>query len=182
LIAPTGTTLLLGGARSGKSVLALELAASSGAPVTFIATADTRGDADLEARVARHRDERPSAWTTVEAPRDVPDAIRAADASHVVVLDCVTIWVSNLMVAGLHEDGADAVADSLLAALRERSTPSIVVTNEVGMGVHPTTELGREYRDVLGRVNRRLSEGATRALLVVAGRVLPLLTTEEGLH
>jgi adenosyl cobinamide kinase/adenosyl cobinamide phosphate guanylyltransferase len=152
---PTGVTLLLGGARSGKSDLAVRLAGAWGGPVTFVATASPDGDDDLSARIARHRTERPP-WPTVEAPRDLA------------------------VVDGLDEDGANAVADELLAALRSRHTPSLVVTNEVGMGVHPSSPLGREYRDVLGRVNRRLGEGADRALLVAAGRVLPLLRAEDA--
>ena len=169
-----GSTLLLGGARSGKSDLAVRLAIASGRPVTFVATARADGDGDLATRIERHRAERPREWATIEAPVDVPTAIRRLDPEQVLVLDCVTIWVSNLMVDGLDELGADAVADDLLAALRTRTVPSLVVTNEVGMGVHPSTELGRVYRDVLGRVNRRLSEGCDRALLVVAGRALVL--------
>jgi adenosylcobinamide kinase/adenosylcobinamide-phosphate guanylyltransferase len=170
----TGTTLLLGGARSGKSDLAVRLATSWSGAVTFVATAQADGDGDLGARIARHRAERPGHWTTVEAARDVPAAVRAVDVECLVVLDCVTVWISNLMVDGLDEDGADATADDLLAALRVRSAPSLVVTNEVGMGVHPSSELGRAYRDVLGRVNRRLADGCDRAVLVVAGRALTL--------
>jgi adenosyl cobinamide kinase/adenosyl cobinamide phosphate guanylyltransferase len=171
---PDGVTVLLGGARCGKSDLAVRLAQAWGGPVTVVVTAEVGDDADLAARVDRHRHDRPSGWTTVEAPRDPAAAVSGAEPDHLVLVDCVTIWVSNLMATGLHEDGADAVADGLLAALRARRTPSIVVTNEVGMGVHPATPLGREYRDVLGRVNRRLVEGATSAWLVVAGRVVPL--------
>jgi adenosyl cobinamide kinase/adenosyl cobinamide phosphate guanylyltransferase len=179
LVPPAGFTLLLGGARSGKSDLAVRLAAAWGGPVTFVATASPEGDDDLGARVARHRSERPT-WPTVEAPRDLAAAVRAVDPAHLVLVDCITIWASNLMVDGLDEDGSNAVADELLAALHARRTPSLVVTNEVGMGVHPSSTLGREYRDVLGRVNRRLGEGADRALLVVAGRVLPLQRAEDA--
>jgi adenosylcobinamide kinase/adenosylcobinamide-phosphate guanylyltransferase len=175
-----GTTLLLGGARSGKSDLAVRLAIAAGGPVTFVATAQADGDGDLGARIARHRAERPGHWTTVEAPGEVPAAVRHIDPQHVLVLDCVTIWISNLMVDGLDELGADAVADDLLAALRTRAAPSLVVTNEVGMGVHPSSELGRAYRDVLGRVNRRLSEGCERAVLVVAGRALVLTAASDA--
>jgi adenosyl cobinamide kinase/adenosyl cobinamide phosphate guanylyltransferase len=176
---PPGVTLLLGGARCGKSDLAVRLAAEWGGPVTVVVTADAVGDDDLTARVERHRRERPSEWTTVEAPRDVAAAIDVVDERHLVVVDCVTIWVSNLMENGLDERGAYSVADELLAVLHARRTPSIVVTNEVGMGVHPATAVGRGYRDVLGRVNRRLSEGATSAWLVVAGRLVALTAPED---
>jgi adenosylcobinamide kinase/adenosylcobinamide-phosphate guanylyltransferase len=179
LNAPSGVTLLLGGARSGKSDLAVRLASSWAGPVTFVATAERTGDDDLTARVARHQAERPRDWPTVEAPRRLADAVRAVDPEALVLVDCVTIWVSNLMFDGLHEDGANRVADELLATLHARRSPSIIVTNEVGMGVHPSSSLGREYRDVLGRVNRRLAEGATRVLFVVAGLVLPLRSPED---
>jgi adenosyl cobinamide kinase/adenosyl cobinamide phosphate guanylyltransferase len=180
LNAPPGSTLLAGGARSGKSDLAVRLARAWAGPVTFVATADARDDADLAARVARHRAERPPAWTTVEEPRDVVEGVRGADANHLVVVDCVTIWVSNLMVGGLDEDGGAAAARALLDAVRARTTPTILVTNEVGMGVHPATGLGRAYRDVLGRVNRVLGDGCDRAVLVVAGRALPLVDLETA--
>jgi adenosyl cobinamide kinase/adenosyl cobinamide phosphate guanylyltransferase len=172
-------TLLLGGARCGKSDLAVRLAAAWDGPVTVVVTADPVGDDDLTARVERHRRERPPAWTTVEAPRDVAAAVDVVDHDHLVLIDCATVWVSNLMANGLTERGAYAVADELLAVLHARPTPSIVVTNEVGMGVHPSTALGREYRDVLGRVNRRLAEGATSAWLVVAGRLVALTAPED---
>ena len=177
---PSGVTLLIGGARSGKSDLAVRLASGWDGPVTFVATADDSGDEHLGARIARHRAERPSEWTTVEAPLDLATAVRGADARHLLVVDCVTIWVSNLMVGGFDEDAANPAADELLGALEERDTPSIIVTNEVGMGVHPSSSLGREYRDVLGRVNRRLSERAANAWLVVAGRVIQLHDTEQS--
>jgi adenosyl cobinamide kinase/adenosyl cobinamide phosphate guanylyltransferase len=102
-----------------------------------------------------------------------------ADPGHVVILDCVSVWVSNLMRDGFDEDDAVPAADQLADALLARSRPTIAVTNEVGMGVHPSTALGREYRDVLGRVNRRLSQRAMRAYLVVAGRVLSLTAPHE---
>jgi adenosyl cobinamide kinase/adenosyl cobinamide phosphate guanylyltransferase len=177
---PAGVTLLLGGARCGKSDLAVRLAGDWGGPVTVLVTAEPDGDADLVARIERHQRERPAAWTTVEAPRALADAVRAVDPDHLVLVDCITIWVSNLMAPSptdrsLDEDCANDVADELLDALADRRAPSILVTNEVGMGVHPSTTLGREYRDVLGRVNRRLCEASSTALLVVAGRVVPLL-------
>jgi adenosyl cobinamide kinase/adenosyl cobinamide phosphate guanylyltransferase len=129
--------------------------------------------------VQRHRSDRPPRWSTVEAPLDVTGALRNVPPDHAVVVDCITVWVSNLMVHGLDEDSANDHADALLDALRSRSAPSIVVTNEVGLGVHPSSELGRVYRDVLGRVNRRLAEGATRAVFVAAGRVLSLHAPED---
>jgi adenosyl cobinamide kinase/adenosyl cobinamide phosphate guanylyltransferase len=176
---PPGLTLLLGGARSGKSELAVQLATSSGGDVTFVATAEPDGDDDLAARIARHREDRPTTWTIVEAPCTLADAVRNADPSHLVLIDCVSVWVSNLMRDGLDERGAIPLADDLADALLARVPPTIVVTNEVGMGVHPSTALGRVYRDVLGRVNSRLSQRATRVCLVVAGRVLSLSPPQD---
>lgn len=177
---PPGVTLLLGGARSGKSALAVQLASKWDGPVTFVATATVEDD-DFAARVQRHRADRPASWPTVEEPRAVAAAVRGIDASHLVIVDCITLWVSSLTAEGCDEDDAAAAADDLADALCSRSAPTIVVTNEVGMGVHPATPLGRVYRDVLGRVNRRLAERADRALLVVAGQVLRLRRPEEEL-
>jgi adenosyl cobinamide kinase/adenosyl cobinamide phosphate guanylyltransferase len=183
LVTPAGATLLLGGARCGKSALAVELAIAWGGAVTFVATAerghDGAEDPDLAARIARHRAERPASWTTVETSRDVPAAVSGASRTDLVLVDCVSLWVARLLVDGLDEDGAIGVADALLDALATRSTPTLLVTNEVGMGVHPSTPAGRAYRDVLGRVNRRLAERAAQAVLVVAGGCLPLRPPTE---
>jgi adenosylcobinamide kinase/adenosylcobinamide-phosphate guanylyltransferase len=180
LVLPNGSTVLVGGARCGKSALAVELADGWGGPVTFVATAD-RGsdDPDFAARIARHRAERPPTWTTVETSRDVPAALADASPAHLVLIDCVSLWVARLLVDGLDEDGAVGVADSLADAIASRPTPTLLVTNEVGMGVHPSTSAGRAYRDVLGRVNRRLAERSALAVLVVAGGCLPLRRPAE---
>ena len=156
-------TLLIGGARSGKSSLALELAAGE---VVFVATAEA-GDAEMAARIDAHRAERPESWATVEAPRDLAGALRAAPADACVVVDCLTLWVANTM----DEDAAREAAS--VAASRRGDT--IVVTNEVGMGIVPANELAREYRDLLGRVNALWADAADRVLLVVAGRTLEVV-------
>lgn len=168
-----GLTLLLGGARSGKSSLALRQAEAADAPVVFIATAEGL-DAEMEARIARHRAERDPAWTTIEAPLEPERALADAPAQACVLLDCLSFWVANLLQSGLDEEeivgrGAAAAA---LASRREGAT--IAVSNEVGMGVVPEYELGRSYRDLLGRVNAAWAERAEEALLVVAGRTLRL--------
>lgn len=166
----SGLTVLIGGARSGKSDLAVRLAGSWTGPVTFAATAE-RLDDDMTARIDRHREDRPSSWETVEHPRfgAVQAATIADDA--LLVVDCLTLLVSNLMLA---EQVVRTHVDLLGAVLAARPAPSIVVTNEVGMGVHPETALGRTYRDELGVANRTVTEHAERALLIVAGRALPL--------
>jgi adenosylcobinamide kinase/adenosylcobinamide-phosphate guanylyltransferase len=166
-----GLTLLLGGVRSGKSALAVELAAASGRAVVFVATAEA-GDEEMARRIARHRTERPGGWRTIETPRDVATAVREAPAEACVVVDCLSVWVANLLDLG--DDEIIAAAGDLASALAARAE-SIAVTNEVGMGVHPSTAIGRRYRDIMGAANAAAARAADRALLVVAGRVLPLL-------
>lgn len=166
-----GYVLLLGGARSGKSSLACRLAAESGLDVTCIATA-TAEDAEMAARIARHREDRPAAWTTVEEPLDLVSAVRGASRDHFLVVDCLTLWVSNLLGAGRTPPEIAVLASDVARELASRR--GVVVTNEVGLGIVPATELGRTFRDVLGVVNATFAEGAERSLLMVAGRVLEL--------
>ena len=172
-----------GGARSGKSRFAGTLAASTGRPVVYIATMEPL-DEELRRRVARHRSERPEAWTTVEAPLDPAAALHAAGVDSCALLDCLSLWVSNRLLAGGEQPPLDVVealeaalardVDALLAAAEERPGESIVVTNEVGAGVVPDSALGRAYRDLLGGVNQRVATRASKAWLLVAGRALEL--------
>jgi adenosyl cobinamide kinase/adenosyl cobinamide phosphate guanylyltransferase len=166
-------TLLLGGARSGKSALAVEIgsrAAAGGQTVTFIATA-TALDDDMGARIARHRAERP-AWPTIEEPHDLGGALRSVSAGTLVIVDCLTLWVSNLMLRG--DDDAAIEAAAADAAAIAATGQTVAVSNEVGLGLHPSTELGLRYRDLLGRVNRIWAAAADRTLFLVAGRALAL--------
>jgi adenosylcobinamide kinase / adenosylcobinamide-phosphate guanylyltransferase len=168
-----GLTLLLGGARSGKSALALRRAEAAGGPVLFIATAEAL-DAEMEVRIARHRAERDPAWTTIEAPLDLQGVLAEAPPRACVVVDCLSLLVANLMQSG---HGEDEILGRLTAAAGlagDRDGPTIAVSNEVGMGVVPEYELGRRYRDLLGRANAAWAEQAREALLVVAGRTLAL--------
>jgi adenosyl cobinamide kinase/adenosyl cobinamide phosphate guanylyltransferase len=169
-----GFVLLLGGARSGKSALAVRLAHESNLPVTVIATA-TAGDEEMVDRIRRHREARPSAWKTVEEPIDVLGALRSSAASDFVVVDCLTLWVTNLLGAGHDPADFDRLADPIVRELGGRR--GVVVTNEVGMGIVPANELARQFRDVLGFVNTRFAEGAERAVLMVAGRAVELERT-----
>jgi adenosylcobinamide kinase/adenosylcobinamide-phosphate guanylyltransferase len=171
--------LLTGGARSGKSALAIALARRARAEVVFLATGQP-GDDEMAARIARHRAERPVHWTTIEEPSRVLEAIGSVDPGACLIVDCLSLWVANLLAtSGLEaiESAAAAAADA--AAARPGTT--IVVTNEVGLGVVPPTPLGREYRDILGRVNAIWAERADAAYLVVAGRLLSLLLASEVL-
>jgi adenosylcobinamide kinase / adenosylcobinamide-phosphate guanylyltransferase len=160
-------TFLLGGARSGKSALAIELASQWSGPVTFIATGEAR-DAEMAERIRQHRRERPATWATVEEPVELASALEAAPPASAVVVDCLSLWVANILDADVEARSTHAVA----AATRRGRT--IVVSNEVGLGVVPACELGRRYRDVLGRVNAQWAAAADEAAFVVAGKMLRL--------
>jgi adenosyl cobinamide kinase/adenosyl cobinamide phosphate guanylyltransferase len=170
--AANGLTLLLGGVRSGKSDLAVQIGCRFNGDVTFVATA-TPFDNDMATRIARHRLDRP-AWPTIDSPTDIEAALISAPPNHLVIVDCLTVWLGNAMFENWTEpEILDAAHLATRAAVR-RHGPTVVVTNEVGMGVHPETELGRSYRDLLGRVNRIWAHAAHRSLLIVAGRATPL--------
>jgi adenosylcobinamide kinase / adenosylcobinamide-phosphate guanylyltransferase len=171
--------LLTGGARSGKSSLAVALAERDGADVVFLATGQP-GDEEMSARIARHRAERPPHWTTVEEPVRLVEAIGNVDPSACLIVDCLSLWIANLLESESTAEIESAAAEAAAAGAARAGT-TIVVTSEVGLGVVPATPLGREYRDVLGRVNAIWAECATEAYLVVAGRLLPLLTATEVL-
>ena len=161
-------TLVLGGARSGKSTVAEAIAARLPPPVTYIATlAADPGDEDLATRIAAHRLRRPPGWATVEAAT-APSLIEALrSTSGTVVVDSLGTWVAGT-------DDLDIDHGELCDALRRRGHHSVLVSEEVGMGVHPSSELGRRFRDRLGEVNQAVADAADEVLLVVAGRVLPL--------
>lgn len=169
-------TVLLGGARSGKSSLAVVRMRALAAPVVFIATAEAR-DAEMEERVARHRAERDDAWTTVEEPLHPERALAEVPPEASAILDCLSLWVANLVQLDVPEE--EIVHRSHRAAADAAARPglTIAVSNEVGMGVVPEFELGRRYRDALGRVNAAWASEAEEALLVVAGRTLDLEAT-----
>jgi adenosyl cobinamide kinase/adenosyl cobinamide phosphate guanylyltransferase len=165
--------LLVGGARSGKSRLAQLVALETGAPVTFIATGEAR-DAEMGERIDRHRHERPAGWRTIEEPLHLARALDSADPGDCVIVDCLTLWVSNLLERGTAADDLIATASSCAGAAAARTSPTIVVSNEVGLGIVPANELARAYRDVLGSVNAAFAAAAHRAALVVAGRAVEL--------
>lgn len=166
-------TVLLGGARSGKSSLALEAARSLGVPVTFVATAQALDDEFAE-RIERHRAQRPSDWLTIEEPIDLAGVFANIPPSTAVVCDCLTLWVNNLMESGIN--GAEIVerAHRLAEFVGRRSGATFVVSNEVGSGIVPADAGSRHYRDLLGAVNATFAGLADEAFLVVAGQVLRL--------
>jgi adenosylcobinamide kinase/adenosylcobinamide-phosphate guanylyltransferase len=166
-------TLLLGGARSGKSDLAVRAAGAFTGPVEVVVTAEAR-DAEMAARIERHRATRPAGWRTVEAPRELEAALRDADPGALVVVDCLTLWVSNLMEVGLDDAAVARRAEEAAALAASRAAPTLVISNEVGSGIVPALALARRYRDLLGQVNATWAAAADQALLLVAGRALPL--------
>lgn len=162
--------LVLGGARSGKSRYAQELAESAAREPWLIATAEA-GDAEMAARIARHASERGARWRLVEEPLDLAGALgRTSAPGRLVVVDCVTFWLANLMFA---RRDPDAAIDALAAALPTLAGPVVLVSNEVGLGVVPDNALGREFRDVQGRANQALAAACEAVALVTAG--LPAL-------
>jgi adenosyl cobinamide kinase/adenosyl cobinamide phosphate guanylyltransferase len=171
--------VLLGGARSGKSALAVRRAAASGRPVVLLATGEAR-DAEMADRIARHRAERPAGWTTVEEPLALEAAVAGVDPDACLVVDCLSLWVANVLERGDDDSAVQAAADRAAARAAARPGPTLAVSNEVGLGLVPMDPLGRRYRDVLGRVNAAWARAADRAGLVVAGRILALAPAEDG--
>ena len=160
-------TLVLGGARSGKSRYAESLIAALPPPWTYLATAEA-GDTEMAARIATHRARRGPQWQTIEAPRDLVAALKSRETMPVLV-DCLTLWLSNLMLA---DADIDAEIARLEAALADTGAPVVLVANEVGSGIVPDNPLGRRFRDLQGVLNQRMAARADRVVLVVAG--LPL--------
>jgi adenosylcobinamide kinase/adenosylcobinamide-phosphate guanylyltransferase len=165
--------VLVGGARAGKSTLAAGLARRWDGPVAFVATAES-GDDEMRSRIERHRAERPAEWMTVEEPVRLRDELVGLDDDVFAVVDCLTLWVANLLERGDSEQEIVEEAEAVATLAGGRAAPVVVVTNEVGLGIVPATQIGRAYRDLLGRVNATFVERADRAALVVAGRLLQL--------
>lgn len=163
------TTLVLGGARSGKSVFAEKLISDSGLARVYLATA-TAGDDEMRTRIACHRTQRGEGWTTVEEPVALVDALtREAVDGRAVLVDCLTLWLSNLMFA---ERDPDAETLGLTRLLGITKHPVVLVSNEVGLGLVPETKLGRDFRDAQGRLNQRIAAVVSDVAFVAAG--LPL--------
>jgi adenosylcobinamide kinase / adenosylcobinamide-phosphate guanylyltransferase len=165
-------TLVLGGARSGKSLYAENLIVALQPPWTLVATAEA-ADAEMAERIAAHRLRRAKNWQTVEAPHDVSAALAAVATDTPVLVDCLTLWLSNRMLAGAELDGEIARFE---AALDRRRAPVVLVSNEVGSGIVPGNALSRRFRDMQGRLNQRIAARADRVVLMVAG--LPVVVKE----
>jgi adenosylcobinamide kinase/adenosylcobinamide-phosphate guanylyltransferase len=160
-------TLVLGGARSGKSRYAESLVTALPPPWIYVATAEAR-DAEMAERIAAHQARRGAGWRTLETPRDVVGALTAHGTTPLLV-DCLTLWLANALLASAD---VDAEIERLEAALEQASAPLVLVANEVGFGIVPDNALGRRFRDLQGLLNQRIAARADRVVLVVAG--LPL--------
>jgi len=160
---------VIGGAASGKSVLAERLVRETGKPKTYIATLQPFDD-EMQAKVTRHQQDRGDDWRTVEAPLDPVSVIREADPDGIVLLDCVTLWLTNVMLA---EQDVDAALGDLLETLSAAPCEVVVVSNEVGMGIVPDNALSRRFRNAQGQLNQRLAKQADTVVTVIAG--LPLV-------
>jgi len=162
--------LFTGGARSGKSTRAEQYAGRLGLPVLYIATAEA-GDDEMRQRISLHRQQRPASWPTLEVPTAVAAALRTLDAGSVVLLDCLSLLVSNLLLADEPNAAAAVEAEvaAIVAAASARELTLVVVTNEVGQGIVPAYALGRAYRDLLGRANQQIAAAAAEVYMLVCG-------------
>ena len=169
-------TLILGGARSGKSSYAQKLAEESGKSVIFIATAQA-SDEEMSARIQKHKAERPVDWQTLEVPLDIESRVKEIQ-SEIVILDCVTLLLSNLLMNFVKDDIADEMpfmqavqneTEELLTAIHTSNQRWLIVSNEVGLGLVPPYQMGRVYRDGLGWANQRLAREADKVIFMVAG-------------
>ena len=174
--------LIGGGTRSGKSAFALSVARRQGKRRLFLATGQAR-DGEMQARILRHRQARGDDFDTLEEPLAVPEVINQQADHDVVVLDFLTLWLANLLLAGKEPELVLRRVEDLLAVLDSRSIPAVVVTNEVGMGIVPETPLGRTFRDVAGLAHQRLSRHADEVYLAILGSILrikPMLAYIES--
>lgn len=163
-----GVTFVLGGARSGKSQYAERFVTALPEPWVYIATAEAR-DEEMAARIAEHRARRAAGWQNIEAPHELPQALDATPRHAAVLVDCLTLWLSNVMHAKFH---IDKITLRLEEALARRDGPTVIVSNELGLGLVPDTAIGRSFRDAQGVLNQRIAASAGRVVFMVAGQPL----------
>lgn len=162
-------TFILGGARSGKSTYALELAKNSGVSVAFIATCQGL-DKEMASRIASHKGSRPGHWRTFEEPRDIGKILEKINGKfECVIIDCMTLLVSNLMLAGYDRDLIEKRIGDMMKALKNINAKTIIVSNEVGLGIVPKNKLGRDFRDIAGRINQIVAGKADEVIFMVSG-------------
>jgi adenosylcobinamide kinase/adenosylcobinamide-phosphate guanylyltransferase len=162
-------TLVVGGARSGKSAFAERLIIGSGRPRRYIATAEAWDD-EMRTRIAQHQRDRAGDWITVEAPLDLPAALTSVQRGEAVLIDCATLWLTNQLLA---DNDLPAETERLVSCLAACPAPIIIVSNEVGWGIVPENALARRFRDEQGRLNQRLAAEAALVVTVIAG--LPMV-------
>jgi adenosylcobinamide kinase/adenosylcobinamide-phosphate guanylyltransferase len=165
-------TLVLGGASSGKSTHAEGLVTATGRPRVYIATAQA-WDTEMADKIARHRVARGPSWRTIEVPLDVPAALATVTPDEAVLIDCATLWLTNLILA---EADLDAAEEALIAAIARCPASVVIVSNEVGLGIVPDNALARRFRNAQGGLNRRLASEAATVTAILAGLPLPLKT------
>ena len=158
-------TLILGGAASGKSSFAEKCVIQTGLPRSYLATAQAFDD-EMTDKIKQHQIDRGSNWATTEVPIDLPEAVSAQPKDHVILIDCLTLWVTNLMLA---DKDCDTAAQALFSAIQSRNAPVFAVSNEVGHSVIPETLLGRRFQRLQGRLNAQMAAQADLAVMVIAG-------------
>jgi adenosylcobinamide kinase/adenosylcobinamide-phosphate guanylyltransferase len=167
-------TFITGGARSGKSRLAEELAGKYGEPLLYLATAHA-GDGEMAGRIARHQERRGSAWQTIEEPLDICTVLAGHDGwFKAVLVDCITLWLTNLMLANADDETVRGRVHELAATARGLQTPLILVSNETGMGIVPDNALARRFRDLAGEANEILAAAADDVYVMFSGLPLKL--------
>ncbi|MBI4589656.1 MAG: bifunctional adenosylcobinamide kinase/adenosylcobinamide-phosphate guanylyltransferase [Candidatus Rokubacteria bacterium] len=180
MTAAPSSLLVLGGARSGKSRHAVAAVRALGGRVAVVATAEPL-DPDMAARICRHRNERPPSWLTVEEPIELVETLRRlGDTADTVLVDCLTLWVANHLQRGVTDEAIVAHGETLAKLVGERPYSLVLVSNEVGQGVHPETAAGLRFRELLGLVNQAVAREADRVVLMVAG--LPLTVKDQIPH
>jgi adenosylcobinamide kinase / adenosylcobinamide-phosphate guanylyltransferase len=165
---PGGFTFVVGGARSGKSGFALKLAGELSGPCAYIATARAL-DPEMEERIERHKKDRGPGWETFEVPVDITERIIALKGYGVIILDCLTLWLMNLVEAGLDDDEIKRLADRLAFECNNTGSSVIAVSNELGLGIVPENHLARRFRDLSGSMNQIMANAATEVFFVAAG-------------
>jgi len=162
------STLVLGGARSGKSEYGEKLAENSGKIKVYLATGEAR-DEEMTDRIALHKDRRGSGWQTIEEPLDVSGVLAQIKPGSIVLLDCVTLWVSNMMAAGMD---VEAEVGKLCEQLGKIECDIVIISNEVGLGIVPENALARQFRDLAGRANQMIATACERVVFIAAGQAL----------
>ncbi|HEY5756162.1 MAG TPA: bifunctional adenosylcobinamide kinase/adenosylcobinamide-phosphate guanylyltransferase [Steroidobacter sp.] len=188
--ASVGRRLIIGGARSGKTAHAIALAKSlseaRGVNVTYVATAQAL-DQEMQHRISLHRAERPATWRTLEAPAGLAQALRGQETSSILIVDCMTLWLSNALLQDFREDAPtaplptwEAERDKFLQWLSLARVEVLLISNEVGMGIVPLAPVARRFQDEQGRLNQLLAAACDQVTLVVAGIAVPIKSFRAG--